>query len=201
MREDLYERRYESKAGDDGDTQALASHIKYWGSLKQLYVQILKFQATSVCYFSKTQALRLGLDAVKWNDWDSALVDIQEREKAFGQVYDIWRDFRCQEESEVLHARHEENMKNMAVLCRNALGLRKAIEDRQGDKERAKLLDWLSDVDPSVNFNAAIRKREQHTGNWLLKDNEMFENWQTAPNSLLWLNGKGNFYQYTMACC
>lgn len=185
MREDLYERRYEHEAVGSDKTQLLASHIKYQDTLKRLYIQILRFQATGMCYFSKNQVFRLGLDVVKWNGWDSAFGDIQERGNAFGQVYDIWRDIRCQEESEALYTRHEQNMNNMVVLCHDVSGLRKAIAHIQSDKERAKLLDWLSDVDPSVNFNVAIAKHNEHTGNWLLKDNEMFETWQMTPNSLL----------------
>jgi hypothetical protein len=73
----------------------------------------------------------------------------------------------------------------------NVSGLRKAIEDEQKDSKRKELLNWLTSIDPSKNYNSARDKHESCTGDWLVKGNKDFEHWKTAPNSLLWLNGKG----------
>lgn len=158
-------------------------------------MQILKFQASSICYLSKNGAFRLGLDIVKWNDWDAAMSDIQKQEDSFCKVYDIWQDMVYQEECQALEARHKENMNQLTILCSDVSGLRQAIEDSQRNAERTELLDWISDIDYSENFNAAIAKHEENTGDWLLRNNELFETWQTDANSLLWLNGKGSTYQ------
>jgi hypothetical protein len=55
-----------------------------------------------------------------------------------------------------------------------------------------KIIKWLSFADTSINHIAAQEKHEPMTGNWLMKRSE-FEHWKTAPNSLLWLHGKGKF--------
>ncbi len=195
LREDLYERRYGFKNNTGDRELLLSSHIMYRDTLKMLYMQILKFQASSICYLSKNGAFRLGLDIVKWNDWDAAMSDIQKQEDSFCKVYDIWQDMVYQEECQALEARHKENMNQLTILCSDVSGLRQAIEDSQRNAERTELLDWISDIDYSENFNAAIAKHEENTGDWLLRNNELFETWQTDANSLLWLNGKGSTYQ------
>lgn len=67
--------------------------------------------------------------------------------------------------------------------------------EKRHKKERIAFLNWLSDIDPSTNYNAAIAQRkwglDNHTGDWLIRRNTTFETWQTEGNSLLWLNGKG----------
>lgn len=47
---------------------------------------------------------------------------------------------------------------------------------------------WLSSTDPSSNHNTASQKRVPSTGHWFLNHPE-FLKWQSAPNSMLWLNG------------
>lgn len=193
MREDLYQRRYESDSSDGKSFQV--SHILYRDTLKNLYVQILKVQATSICYLSKNDAFRLGLDMIKWNDWKSAMSDVQKQEDSFRAVYDIRKDQIYQEECEALSKRHKDINSQMTTLCGDVSGLRKAIEESQNDARRAELLHWISDVDPSSNLNVAIQKHEPHTSQWLISNNDDFQNWQNTPKSLLWLNGKGRF------CC
>jgi len=78
------------------------------------------------------------------------------------------------------------------ISTNNAISaLSNAVEEAQKDKKRKELLDWLSKIDPSKNFNSAREKHESGTGDWLLVNNKDFELWKAVPNSLLWLNGKG----------
>ncbi|KAL9596235.1 MAG: hypothetical protein Q9219_005946 [cf. Caloplaca sp. 3 TL-2023] len=51
-----------------------------------------------------------------------------------------------------------------------------------------KLLRWLSAPDPSTNLNAALRKRHDHTGVWLL-ESQKYLSWKAAQVSFLWLHG------------
>lgn len=197
LREDLYQRRYES----DRDRKSFeVSHILYRDTLQKLYVQILKVQATSICYLWKNDAFRLGLDMIKWNDWKVAVNDIQKQEDAFRAVYDIWKDQIYQEEYKAISKRHKENMSQIETLGGDVSGLRKAIEESQKDARRALLLNWISEVDPSSNFNAAVEKHEPHTSQWLIKNNDDFDKWQNTPKSLLWLNGKGTFCRKLCRC-
>lgn len=160
---------------------------------------MLKFQATSVCYLYRNGATRIALDSIKWDDWKSLLLDVQNKETSFCSIYDIWKDTRDQEEGEALDERHREHMLAMRTMSRDFSGLRNAVAEAQNDANRAKLLVWLSAIDPSENFNNAQEKHAAFTGKWLLERNAEFEKWKTAPNSLFWLYGKGGIsFQYEL---
>lgn len=129
---------------------------------------------------------------IKSDNWDSSLSDVQKREDAFCQVYDIWKDTRDQEDCEALFARHQEKMNVMISISGDVSSLRNAIEEAQRDTKRTDLLNWLSTVDPSKFYNLGLDKLRADTGEWLLNRNPDFEKWQTSPNSFAWLNGKGS---------
>lgn len=198
MREALYTRRYEMKPANERH-DPLSSHAEYRKALHGLYTQVLKFQATSVCYLYRNGATRIALDSIKWDDWKSLLLDVQNKETSFCSIYDIWKDTRDQEEGEALDERHREHMLAMRTMSRDFSGLRNAVAEAQNDANRAKLLVWLSAVDPPENFNNAQEKHAAFTGKWLLERNAEFEKWKTAPNSLFWLYGKGGIsFQYEL---
>lgn len=50
----------------------------------------------------------------------------------------------------------------------------------------------LAAPDPSSNHNAACKKRQPDTGNWLI-NGDAFVEWKTKP-FLLWLHGPGGFW-------
>ncbi|KAF4630229.1 hypothetical protein G7Y89_g7913 [Cudoniella acicularis] len=186
MREELYRRRYESDSGQNlVDFQN--SHTAYKDSLKELYVRILGFEITSICYYSKHTAFRLGMDIVKWNSWDSLLANIQSKEKAFSEINKVWKDKKYDEECEALSSR-------LQSIVVDVSGLLRAIENAQKDSQRTMLLDWLSSVDSSKNYNSARSRHADKTGDWLMQKDETFKNWKNSSNSLLWLHGKGSFY-------
>jgi ankyrin repeat domain-containing protein 50 len=191
MREDLYSRRYELKSSDQDRKAFLPSHIGYRDTLKELYTRILKFQAASICYYSKNAASRVIRDMVKWDNWDSLLADIQTQEMAFQGVNKLWKDAKYEEDCIASNERHQEKIKRLDSIGRDLSNLRKAIEEAQKDTQRRELLSWLSSIDPSENYNSARDRHEAETGNWLVQGNRDFEHWETSPNSLLWLHGKG----------
>jgi Cdc6-like AAA superfamily ATPase len=55
-------------------------------------------------------------------------------------------------------------------------------------EERERIVQWLRGVDPSINHNAARRKHEPGTGNWLL-NLEGFKQWRDGDSGILWLYG------------
>jgi hypothetical protein len=183
MRQKLYERRYDTNNEDQ-------LH-EYRDTLKELYIRILKFQAKSVCYYSKNDASRLGRDVVKWDNWDSLLEDIRVQEVAFTQVYDIWKDLIAREEYDKLSRRHTESMDIMKLISDNIVAFQQAVASAQSDENRTKLIGWLSSAEPSINYNSARDKHQSETGDWLIKDSRDFKNWETSSNSFLWVNGKG----------
>ncbi|KAK4119292.1 ankyrin [Parathielavia appendiculata] len=196
MWEELYIRRYESpkllptEASSRDSSFASLSHGEYKTALGSLYKEILRFQLTSYCYYSNNAAFRLGLDVIKWNDWSKLLDDVREKEGVFAAVSAIWRDMKYDEECAALDARHREAMLRWDAIGADVTGLRKAVEDAQKEKKRAKLLDWLCNIDPSETHNAARAKHEKGTGDWLVRHNEQFQAWREQPGSLLWLHGK-----------
>jgi hypothetical protein len=183
MRQKLYERRYDTNNEDQ-------LH-EYRDTLKELYIRILKFQAKSVCYYSRNDASRLGRDVVKWDNWDSLLEDITVQEIAFTQVYDIWKDLIAREEYDKLSRRHTESLDIMKLISDNIVSFRLAVASAQSDENRTKLIKWLSSAEPSINYNSARDKHQSETGDWLIKDSRDFKNWETSSNSFLWVNGKG----------
>jgi hypothetical protein len=194
MRQRLYDRWYKTSKSSD-------ELREYRDTLKELYIRILKFEAKCVVYYSKHQATRLGRDIVKWDAWDSMLGEITGQESDFVKVYDIWKDLLAQEEYEKLSSRHTESIDAMKMISENIVGFQQAIASEQGDTRRAALINWLSTVDPSVNYNTAREKHQPETSKWLTQESADFKNWESAPNSFLWLNGKGEtlpFASYDM---
>ncbi len=190
MWEELYTRRYESKTETLEPRQE--SHTEYKSALAALYRSILKFQVTSYCYYARTSAFRLGLDMVKWDDWDALLDEIREEERLFTAVTIVWRDMKYDEECEARERRHRESVGCWEAVGADVQGLRKAVEDAQANGKREAILSWLSDVDPSARYNLARKKHEAGTGEWLMNATE-FQTWQESPSSLLWLYGQGRY--------
>jgi hypothetical protein len=94
-----------------------------------------------VSYLSKNSAFRLGLDIVKWDDWDSSLGDVTQREDAFNQVYGILKDTRDEEDCEALFTRHKEKISAMASISCNVEALQRAIENIQDETKRKSLAE------------------------------------------------------------
>lgn len=59
-------------------------------------------------------------------------------------------------------------------------------------------MSWLSKgvPNPSKEHNVARSFHQETTGSWLIESDE-FRKWKRADNSLLWLNGGGEFSALT----
>ncbi|KAI0903459.1 ankyrin repeat-containing domain protein [Ustulina deusta] len=188
MWEDLYVRRYESESSDH--KSSMLSHAAYKNTLEKLYRHILKFQATSYCYYTRKTASRLGLDILKWNEWDNMLNEIRDKELGFSAIRGIWRDMKYDEECSAAATRHQEAIGHWQAIGASVLGLQDAVLEAQEEKNQGEFLDWLCKVDPSEMYNSARDKHESGTCDWLVKDREEFKTWERSPSSLLWLHGK-----------
>ncbi|KAI0420326.1 ankyrin repeat-containing domain protein [Xylaria grammica] len=188
MWEDLYLRRYESELS--AYKSSTPSHVAYRDALEQLYRQILKFQATSYCYYTKKTTSRLGLDILKLNEWDSLLNEIRDKELEFSAICASWRDMKYDEECSAAADRHKETISHWRDIGVSVSGLREAVRQAQQEKNRDEFLDWLCKVDPSVMYNGARDKHESGTCDWLVKDNKKFKSWERSPSSLIWVHGK-----------
>lgn len=192
MREALYAHRYEIAAKATDHSEFEGAHVDYRKALQEQYTLILQFQAKCVCYYSRNTTSKLASDLVKWDKWDSSIEDIKKQDEAFCKVYSILKDLITEEEYDKLAKRHEDLSKIMDSIAGDTSGLRAAIEKAQSEKRTKELLQWLSHFDSSGGYRNAIEKRKANTGGWLLKDYAGYDNWKEAPNSLLWLHGKGN---------
>ncbi|ETR98546.1 ankyrin, partial [Trichoderma reesei RUT C-30] len=190
LREDLYVRQYEAEARVLHQERPSLSHHVYKDSLEMLYREILRFQATSYCYYASNGAYRLGLDMVKWEDWDELLGRVHDSESNFTAVEALWRDLKYDEECSAAEKRHQESLHQWTEMRTDLSSLRRAIEYAQSDDSRRKLLTWLCDVDPSEMYNAARDKHAADTGEWLTSNSEEFKAWESSPSSFLWLHGK-----------
>lgn len=164
--------------------------------LRELYQHILRFQISTICYYSDHGCFRLAKDSVKWDDWNSLLQKIKDQEKAFLCISVAFKD-ELEERWHRHDQRHKESVENLINSINNNLsGLRRDIELANKNTQRTQLLQWLSNVDPSENYNNARGRCKDQTGNWLIKENLKFQKWKNQPNSFLWLHGKGMLYSH-----
>jgi hypothetical protein len=130
-------------------------------------------------------------ELLKWNDWNSMLAEIHGQEAVLRLTEDHWRDMKYDEECNLLKDRHEKYMERLNLMEDDKRQLRMLIHDQQTSSERRDFLSWLSSVDPSTNYNSAREKHTLSTSQWLVDGNVDFKHWVDAPNSHLWLSGKG----------
>ncbi|KAL8957635.1 MAG: hypothetical protein Q9193_005145 [Seirophora villosa] len=54
--------------------------------------------------------------------------------------------------------------------------------------EQMRMLQWLSNHDPSISHNRAVQKKQQGSGQWFL-DSIEFAQWRSSSHSVAWLYG------------
>lgn len=62
------------------------------------------------------------------------------------------------------------------------------LDDINDKEERSRILSWLHGADPSTNYNAARRKHEKGTGDWLLHLDQ-FRAWKGGDGGSMWISG------------
>lgn len=134
---------------------------------------------------------RVTKDIVKWDDWTSMLAEIKKEEVKLKSMEEQWRDVKYDEECKLLRARHEDSMMRLGALAQEVSRVREVIREVQRSGDRLMFLEWLSKVDPSINYNSARSRHALSTGEWLVEKNKVFQAWKKAPSSFLWLCGKG----------
>ncbi|KAG8157207.1 hypothetical protein KVR01_012915 [Diaporthe batatas] len=195
MWESLYLRRYESHTSENQQGSQPGDELTIFkDSLQKLYQEILKFLIESYCYYDSNGVTRLGQDMIKWNEWDTMLASIQDRQKKFSDtlsaVNTLWGDSQFDEEQLAATKRHQEALLHWQSIGTDVSGLLDAVKQSKADEARDGLLNWLCQVDASVLYNRAHGKHTNGTSNWLVQGNKEFEAWKKSPSSLLWLHGK-----------
>jgi hypothetical protein len=93
----------------------------------------------------------------------SLFQDIEKQEEEFGRVSNNLKDISNQEEVEALYKRHKESIATIKYIGGEVSGLEAAIEDIQKDQQRTQLLNWLSSIEVSENYRAALKKESAET--------------------------------------
>lgn len=192
LRETLYNKRYESETGTVLCANYAELHKDFRASIKELYSEILVFQATFVCYLSDNNSLERWIqDIRKKNDWDKMMNEISRKNEQLKSQEQKWELIAQQEqrEWEAEIRRHQEDAHR-----KEAKWLRELVEERNSQEDRKVLLHWLRGSQaPSRHRNAAAQQRNTpETGKWFV-DGTLFESWSKKPNSFLWIIGKGWF--------
>jgi hypothetical protein len=188
IREALYRSSYDNNTGKKEAN--LSVHISYREELKILYVKILTFQATCLCYLSHRTGGRIVRDMVDWTDWTELSTAIDIQKERMTEIETQWRDFKLQEQWNMEEKRHIEQMNCLNPIYNEIRRVTKITEKAQNDKIRQGLLKWLSDEDFSARYNDIRRRHEESTGIWLI-ENDRYNDWKKRPSSFLWLYGKG----------
>jgi hypothetical protein len=188
IREALYRNSYD---GNTGKKEAnLSVHISYREELKILYVKILTFQATCLCHLSHRTGGRIFRDMIDWTDWNELSMAIDTQKERMTEIETQWRDFKLQEQWNTEEKRHNEQMDCLNPISSEVRRIKDFTVQAQQDKNRLRLLEWLSSEDFSARYNDISSRREKSTGDWLVK-NGRYNDWKKRSSSFLWLYGKG----------
>lgn len=186
----MYNQSYEARQGMKIKDLDVSQHETWQHELKLLYVKILKFQATCICHSMRGTAGRTISDMVLWNNWKDLRVEIETRRENLEAIEVLWRDFKLQEHWRVEADCHREMMAKLSPMADEVLRIRSVIEIAQKEKMRQDLLNWISKKDFSSRLNDIRDRREEFTGDWLIKF-DVYKDWKTTPRSFLWLFGNG----------
>jgi hypothetical protein len=72
--------------------------------------------------------------------------------------------------------------------------IQEGISQAQRDESVRDIVRWLDNPNPSLEHNAACQKHEPGTGSWSASG-KTFESWMRSDNSLLWINGGGQYHR------
>lgn len=179
----------------DGCQSSNLDHLAYKRALEAQYRKILRFQAETFCHFAKNAAYRLGLDVVKWNDWEAMIDDVRLQEDALAALDSLWHDVQYSQDSLAVKKQHQESLAAWLTISEDVSSLRKALAEAEKDHDRAELLSWLCQVDPSQMYNAARDKHEVGTSEWLMENQHLLA-WEKEDKALLWIHGKGTVHSF-----
>lgn len=167
--------------------------------MKDLYMQILTFEAKVVHFFSGSTSKRIFEESVKWNKWKDWMDDILEKEeelkkleieyeKAYGE--EKWKQQWRRKE-----AQHKETLGRIDAVKGAIEEFRADVAKAQNLSDRKELIEWLKE--PTKNLEKMKRPQpnpqNSRFSRWLFRDGN-YRAWKTEDNSFLWLRGKGNSF-------
>lgn len=126
MNEQLYKKRFENPDESIFSQSRSEAHHGYKEGLEQLYTRILKFQAQSVCHYSRHQLVGFSRSLFKMDDWDSLISDIQAQEAVCGKYEAIFISMRYEEN---LVTRNDGHMQRSLSLLSKLDGFQSDVKE------------------------------------------------------------------------
>jgi len=196
LRETTYSKRYEqTQSGMQQQKESRSAHVEYRSKIRDLYKEILTFQATNICFLSDKWAKRALKDFAKWDDWEKIVGALEEQNSSLRNLDTQWSELRKEEQWQEWQSGHRENARLLAAIEAETERVAAAITSAQQNSDRRSILDWLRLEGKSINPSkflqeyAGARTSIESTGDWILEHPD-FRAWKTGRNSFLWLQGK-----------
>lgn len=190
LRESLYEDRYEGVTAMPLTRKSDPKHVVYRESMKALYASILDFQVKFTHYLVSTNtASRFIRDIVCWDDWDTMIQEISQKNEDLRSLDRSWGQLVKQEEWDKMGQRHEEKLTAMDILTAETKRIWRLLSESKEEKKRTDLLTWLGPRLPNYHDVASEKHKNTNTGHWFIQSDEL-KQWKGTPNSFLLIIGK-----------
>lgn len=117
------------------------------------------------------------------------LEDLQQRLAGAVNVLGLDLTIGLHDHLDGLHDQYQEVTTQAIDLQRSVARLHLSVSAVHGDQSYDRLIRWINAPDPFFNHNAARRRHEPMTGQWLLESDE-YKQWKALPAAQLCLYGK-----------
>ena len=187
--ENGYRQRYENGDHEGYSNLLMQPSEDYKSALKELYIRILRFQARSVCQFSRNLASGTTRAMFKKDDWDALLEEIKLQERNCQTFFDAVKNQEALDAREEGHTQRISSLLNKLDELQLGIGeVRDLIEEFHFSDEEKKCFEILrtSDYVSRKNLNPP---RLPETCKWFL-DHPKYKGWTAIPpdSRLLWVS-------------
>jgi hypothetical protein len=173
----------------------------YRFAMKNLYVEILRFETTCIGFFSDNKVKRLAVDMIKWDDWEALSKGFVEQNDKLEKLELQYDSLIQREEWEKVKERHQSTLKSIDAVGTQILDFRELVSKAKNDSDRLQLLKLLNQSGAMIKQSRPEPNRSgQNASRWLVTD-PLFTAWQDESNSLLWVYGKGNKDSFIILVC
>lgn len=196
LREETYDMRYTQTESKRVSLISSSSQAVYRSTMKDLYVEILKFEAKVIHFFSNKKGKRLAQEMIMWNDWQTWFEEIikkrEELERVETQYETLVGEEKWKQKWRRQEEKHNETLRSIDAVTAAIKEVQAVIANANRDSDRQKLIQWLKQPEEKI---PKMERPEPSPSNsefskWLI-GNPIFDSWETEPNSFLWLCGKG----------
>ncbi|RYO93373.1 hypothetical protein DL762_001072 [Monosporascus cannonballus] len=187
---------------DSAKLSVLRTLVKPGGALSQCQNDLTGLLGKLQCSYDKEGMNRFGWRSLTWplksKDVDKSIAEIDRHKSLFylalttdAATLNMALSKSLDEVGEKLSATQlEVNATREGVMA--TFDLIKAMQEEANEEKKKQMIrdvtTWLTYTDPATSHQAAYRKRQPGTGQWLI-DNVGFGEWKRSPGSFIWLKG------------